>query len=301
MWSKISYYITYYFVYTWMYLHALLPFRLLYVLSDILYLLVYYVVGYRRKIVKKNLKNSFPDKSDKELKKIEKDFYHSFCDYIVETLKLLHISDEEMSKRMVFKNIDLVKDLTKDGNSCLMYLGHYCNWEWVTSITLMFDEKTQLAQIYKPLSNKALDKIFFDLRKRFGSVGIAKNDTLRKIVEMKRSGTQTVIGFMADQTPTKNSIHYWSKFLNQETPLFTGVERIAKQTGFVVTYLDIEKVARGKYVCEVKLISSKSKDEPEFVITERYIREFEKTIQRNPAYWLWTHNRWKYKKEDFQA
>lgn len=299
MWSKISYNITYYFVYGWMLLHALLPFRLLFVLSDILYPIVYYVIKYRRKIVRKNLRNSFPDKSDDELKKIEKEFYHSFCDYIVETLKLLHISDKEMKERITFNNIDLVDDLLKDGNSCLMYLGHYCNWEWVTSITLMFDPKIQLAQIYKPLSNRALDKIFFDLRKRFGSVGIAKHDTLRKIIEMKRGGSQTVIGFMADQTPTKNSIHYWTKFMNQDTPVFTGVERIAKQTGFAVTYLDMQKVGRGKYVCNVKLISRKPKEEPEFAITERYIREFEKTIERNPAYWLWTHNRWKYKKEDF--
>jgi len=299
MWSKISYYITYYLIYGWMYAHALLPFRLLYVLSDILYIVVYHILGYRKKIVRKNLKNSFPDKPDKELKKIEKEFYHNFCDYIVETIKLLHISDAEMQKRMVFNNMDIVKDLMKDGNSCLMYLGHYCNWEWVTSITMMFDENTQLAQIYKPLRNKALDDIFLKLRKRFGSLGIAKGDTLRKIIEMKRSGAQTVIGFMADQTPTKNSIHYWSKFLNQDTPIFTGVERIAKQSGFAVTYLDIKKTGRGKYVCEVKLISSDPKNEPEFAITERYIREFEKTILHNPAYWLWTHNRWKYKKEDF--
>ncbi|MBN9303563.1 lysophospholipid acyltransferase family protein, partial [Dysgonomonas mossii] len=127
--------ILYYILYIWMYLHALLPFRALYILSDFLYFLVYKVIRYRLKVVRINLKNSFPEKTDKELHVIEKEFYHHFCDYFVETLKLLHISDEEMQKRMVFENMDIVKDLMKDGNSALMFLGHYGNWEWVPSIT----------------------------------------------------------------------------------------------------------------------------------------------------------------------
>lgn len=281
-----------------MFLHALLPLRLLYILSDFLYVIVYHVIGYRKKVVKKNLKNSFPEKTENELLKIEREFYHNFCDYIVETIKLAHISDAEMKKRITFKNIDLVKDLMNNGNSCLMFLGHYCNWEWVPAITLEFDSNIQLAQIYKPLKNKALDKIFLDLRSRFGSLSIAKNNTLRRIAEMKKEGKQTVMGFMADQTPIGNSIHYWTKFLNQDTPVFIGVEHIAKRTGFAVTYLDIQKTGRGKYECTVKLISDNPQEEKEYAITEKYIRELEKTILRAPAYWLWSHNRWKYKKPD---
>ncbi|MFR9166890.1 MAG: lysophospholipid acyltransferase family protein [Dysgonomonas sp.] len=291
--------ITYCLMYAWMYLHALLPLKVLYVLSDILYFLTYKVIGYRKKVTRKNLKNSFPDKSQKELLQLEKEFYHHFCDYIVETIKLLHISDKEMQQRIVFNNIEVIKDRMKDGNSCLLFLGHYGNWEWVPAITLQFDPNVVTGQIYRPLKNKAFDEIFLKIRKRFGSVGIAKNDTLRKIVQFKRDRIQTVIGFMSDQTPSKNNIHYWTTFLNQDTAVYTGVERIAKQTGFFVVYLDMAKVSRGKYVCDCKLISEKPKEEPEFAITERYIREFEKTILRNPAYWLWTHNRWKYKKSDF--
>lgn len=292
--------ITYYAVYSWMYLHALLPFRALYILSDFLYIIVYYIVGYRLKMTRKNLKNSFPDKTKAELKKLEKDFYHHFCDYIVETIKLLHISDKEMQKHITFTNIDLIQDLMKDGNSCLMFLGHYGNWEWVPSITLHVNKSIQTAQIYKPLRNKAFDKIFYDLRSRFGSLGIAKHETLRKIITLRKEGKQTLIGFMADQTPSKANIYYWTPFLNQETAVFTGVERIAKQTGFSVVYLDITKTGRGKYICDCKLITDNAKEEPEFAITERYIREFEKTVLLNPAYWLWTHNRWKYKKSDFE-
>lgn len=292
--NKLGYYITYYSLYSWMYLHALLPFRALYVLSDILYIIVYKIVGYRIKVVKSNLKNSFPDKSDEERKDIERKFYHHFCDYFVETIKLLHISDEEAEKRIVFKNTELVKELMKDGNSSLMFLGHYCNWEWVPAITRHFQDGENLGQIYKPLKNRAVDDLFLKIRSRFGSFGIPKDKTLREIVKRRRAGDKLLIGFMADQTPTHNNIHYWTQFLNQRTPVFTGVERIAMQTGFSVVYLDIQKKGRGYYECTVIPIADNPKEEAEFAITEKYIREMEKTILREPAYWLWTHKRWKY-------
>ncbi len=286
-----------------MYLHALLPFSVLYILSDLLYVVVYKIGRYRLRVVKENLRNSFPKKTDKELLTIEKEFYHHFCDYFVETIKLLHISDEEMQKRMQFENIDIVKDLMKDGNSALMFLGHYGNWEWVPSITLNFNGKYSgviLGQIYKPLRNRAVDDIFLKIRSRFGSLGIPKQNTLRSIVNLRRSKTQVLIGFMADQTPSVQNIHYWTEFLNQDTPVFTGVERIAKQTGFAVTYLDIEKLKRGYYRATVRYITDKPADEPEFTITETYIRAMEKTILRNPAYWLWTHKRWKRTREEVE-
>lgn len=260
---------------------------------------MYYIVSYRLKVVRKNLKASFPEKSDKELRKLERRFYHHFSDYFVETIKLLHISDKEIQERLVFKNAELIKDLMKGDNSGIMYLGHYGNWEWVTSINLLFEKDALLGQIYRPLKNKIFDDIFLKIRSRFKSVGIPKNNTLRAIINYKREGQKILIGFMSDQTPAWNNLHYWTKFLNQDTAVFTGVERIAKQTGFWVTYLDIIKVGRGKYTAEVKLITDNPSEEPEFAITEKYIREMEKTILRDPAYWLWTHKRWKYKKEDF--
>lgn len=293
--------ILYYIIYFILYIHALLPFRVLYIMSDILFGLVYYIIGYRRKVVKSNLQSSFPTKSEQELVKLEKQFYHHFCDYFVETIKLLHISDKEIQSRITFKNIELVKDLMKDGNSSIMYLGHYANWEWVPSINLLFDHDTTLGQIYRPLKNEAFDKIFLKIRSRFGSIGIAKKNTLRAMLGFKRDKQKVLIGFISDQTPSKVNIHYWTKFLNHDTPVYIGVERIAKQTGFSVTYLDITKTGRGRYSCEVKLITNSPKEEPEFAITEKYIREMEKTILRNPAYWLWSHRRWKYQKEDFTA
>lgn len=285
-------------IYGIIYLHALLPFRLLYVLSDILYFWAYYVIRYRLKVVRNNLKASFPEKSKDELRKIECQFYHHFCDYVVETIKLLHVSDKEIQERFVFSNMDIVHELMKEGNSGIMYLGHYCNWEWVPSINLLFNDGSLLGQIYRPLKNKVFDEIFLKLRSRFGSIGIPKNNTLRAMVSYKQEGKKMLIGFMADQSPSPNNIHYWTRFLSQETGVYTGVERIAKKTGFFVTYLDIVKTGRGRYTANVKLITANPKDEPEFAITEQYIREMETTILRNPAYWLWTHKRWKHKKED---
>lgn len=292
--------ILYYIVYAVLYLHALLPLRVLYIFADILYIPLYYIIRYRVTVVRKNLKNSFPDKNIKELRQIEKEFYHHFCDYFVETIKLLHITDSEIRERITFDNMDIVKDLMEDNKSCIMFLGHYANWEWVPSITLEFTDGTLLGQIYRPLKNKAFDNIFLKLRSRFGSVSIPKNNTLRSMIEFKKENKKVLIGFMSDQTPSVANIHYWTNFLNQETPVYTGVERIAKKTGFSVTYLDIIKTGRGKYKCYVKLITADPKNEPEFAITEKYIREMERTILRHPAYWLWTHKRWKHKRSDVE-
>ncbi|SHF69813.1 lysophospholipid acyltransferase family protein [Dysgonomonas macrotermitis] len=289
--------VVYYIVYAILYIHALLPFRILYILSDILYVPVYYIIRYRLKVVRRNLKASFPEKNDKELKKIEQDFYHHLCDYFVETIKLLHVTNDEIQSRITFNNIDLVEKLMENGRSSIMFLGHYGNWEWVPSINLLFAEDTLLGQIYRPLKNKAFDDLFLKIRSRFGSVSIAKNNTLRAILEYKKENRKILIGFMSDQTPSYSNIHYWTEFLNQDTPVYTGVERIAKKTGFSVTYLDITKTGRGKYNCEVKLITAEPDKEPEFAITEKYIREMEKTILRQPAYWLWSHKRWKHKRD----
>lgn len=297
--KKIGYYITYYSVYSWMYLHSLLPLKLLYILSDILYCLVYKLIGYRVKVVRKNLKNAFPEKSNQELIALEKEFYHHFCDYFVETIKLLHISNEEAEKRIVCKNTELVKQLMQDGKSCLMFLGHYGNWEWVPALTNKFseDKNEHIGQIYRRLKNKAMDDIFLKIRSRFGSFGIEKNDTLREIIRLKKENKRFLIAFIADQSPSPNNIYYWTNFLNQDTAVFTGVERIAKKADFAVIYLDMVKKKRGYYECSLSLITDDPASEPEFAITEMYIRKMEKTILRNPAYWLWTHKRWKYTRE----
>ena len=278
---------------------AILPLRLMYFFSDLLYFIVYHIVRYRRRLTQKNLLNAFPDKTASERKAIEKRFYHHFCDYFYETIKLLHISDSEMKQRFVFKNIESIDSYLKDDRPVILMLGHYGNWEWVTSITLWVKENrnTVVGQIYRPLKNKAFDQFFLRLRKRFNSVGFAKNDIYRDIIKMRRSNQNWLLGFISDQKPPGNGLHYWTTFLNQDTPVLVGAERIAKQTNAVVCFLDIVQVKRGYYEGQVKLITDCPKDDPEFEISERYMQCMEKTILRDPSFWLWTHNRWKFKRE----
>ena len=191
MGNKILYAI----VYSWAKIHALLPMRILYILSDILYFLIYYVIGYRIKVVRKNLSDSFPEKTDIELRRLERCFYHHFADYIVETIKLAHISLSELQQRGFIVNPEVLNDLLDKGHSCCMLLmGHYGNWEWLSGSTTRLKD-CRMYQIYRPLNNQAIDKLFIYLRTKFGSFGIKKNDTLRDIIALKREGIRSLVIF----------------------------------------------------------------------------------------------------------
>ena len=284
-------------LYFYFWLHALLPLKILYILSDILFFPMFYIVRYRRKLVYQNMKDSFPEKSEKEIRRMEKAFYHHFCDYIVETIKLLHISDKETRKRVKFHNTEALQEIVDNGGSCLMLLGHYGNWEFVPSVTLWMRKGSVIfAQIYRPLKNKWFDRFFLKLRGRYHSECIAKQDTLRSILRYKSSGRPSITGFMADQTPSPANIHHWVNFLNHDTPVFTGVEKIAHKVGFSVFYFDVEKIKRGYYSVTIREISKNPKETEEFEITNKYMEMMETTILRAPEYWLWTHNRWKHKR-----
>ena len=294
MWNKIQYAL----IYSWVKVHALLPMWALYILSDILYVLVYKVVRYRVKVVRQNMKASFPDKSDTELRRLEREFYHHFADYVVETIKLAHISLEELQRRAFLKNPELVDTLMEKGHTCfILLMGHYGNWEFVPSVTLWMRKGSVIfAQIYRPLKNKWFDRFFLKLRGRYHSECIAKQDTLRSILRYKSSGRPSITGFMADQTPSPANIHHWVNFLNHDTPVFTGVEKIAHKVGFSVFYFDVEKIKRGYYSVTIREISKNPKETEEFEITNKYMEMMETTILRAPEYWLWTHNRWKHKR-----
>lgn len=289
----------YYLIFTFWFAFSLLPLCVLYFFSDLLYFPLYYCIRYRRKVVRQNLVSSFPEKSMKEIVKIEKKFYSYFCDYLVETIKLFTISEKQMRRRMKFEGVEEVKASFDEGRPCSLYLGHYCNWEWITSLPLHFDEDVVSGQIYHVLENKVFNDLFLRARSRFRAVNIPMAETLRKIVSYRRDGRKMIIGFISDQAPFWNNIHYWTDFLNHDTPVLTGAERIARQVGFAVYYADITRVKRGYYVCRLKKLSDDPRKLEEFQLTEIYFRELEKTIQRDPQYWLWTHKRWKRTREEF--
>ncbi|MDO5523006.1 MAG: lysophospholipid acyltransferase family protein [Bacteroidia bacterium] len=290
--------IAFYLLYGAVNLIAMLPFGVLYLIADFLYVIVYYVVGYRRNVVRKNLVNSFPNKKEAEITRIEKKFYRHLCDYGVETIKMLRISDKEIRKRMVFKNPEVINRLTKDGNSCLLSLGHYGNWEWVPSIGLHLLPGVERGHVYKTLKSKAFDELFLRIRSRFSAKPIEMKKVYRTIIHNRNNNITMVIGFLSDQRPPANSRDiFWTTFLNQDTQVLTGMERIAQQMGFSVAYLDIKKVKRGHYVGNFSVISVDGSNEEQHSIMEKYTRKLEETILNEPAYYLWSHNKWSRKKQ----
>lgn len=294
MWTRIQYAL----LYSWAKAHAILPMPVLYVLADILYVLIYRVARYRLKVVRRNMKASFPDKTKTELRRLERDFYHHFADYIVETVKLAHISPSEVLTRAHLKNPEVVTRLQEEGQDTVMVLmGHYGNWEWLTAYALLFPE-SKLWQIYRPLKSKAVDRLFANLRTRFGSYGMKKNDAVRDMIKLKQEGSKNIVIFIADQTPSPANLHYWTTFLSQDTPVLNGAERIARKLDLPVVFLDVQKVKRGYYTVELKLMTEHAAQTAENEITEAYARMMETMILRAPAYWLWTHKRWKYKRTD---
>lgn len=287
--------VLYYIFYAFVWLISFLPLPVLYLLSYVIYGLAYYVVKYRRKVVRTNLVNSFPEKSLEEIEKIEKAYYLHFADVVVETIKLMHISDDEMRQRMQFTNPEVLSDFCEKGKSVIVMLGHYGNWEWIPSIYMNYDGIVG-GELYRPLKNKFFDGFFLKLRSRFGTLNIPKNDALRTIVTLRRENKTFALGFIADQTPSKNNLHYWNTFLHQDTPFLTGPERIAKSGGYAVIYFDVRKIERGYYSCELITIAEDAKNTAENEITDKYVELFEKTIRRDPSCWLWSHKRWKHKR-----
>lgn len=281
-------------------LGSYLPMWWHYFWSDVFYIIVYYIVGYRKKIVRKNLRDSFPDKSEAELRKIEKKFYGWFCDYVVESVKMISMSEDFMKKHLVFKGAERIEQSVSEGKSCGCYLGHLGNWEWITSLPLWISAPTaQCAQIYHKLENKSADDFFLNLRERWGAICIPMAETMRKIVQQESEGKHLVIGFIADQVPFWNNIHYWTNFLNHETGVFTGTERIIKKRGMDAYYIHVTMPKRGYYECEFRLLSDDAKSTADNEITEMYMRALEDNINEMPYIWLWSHNRWKRGKEEW--
>lgn len=276
------------------------PLRVLYVFSDFASWFLHSVLGYRRKVTGENLRSSFPEKSDKEIADIERKFYRFLTDYAFETLKLLHISESAMRRRMRVINPELVNDAVSRGQSVTLLLGHYCNWEWVSSLPLYFDKETIPAQVYHHLHSKVMDKIFMKIRTRFKSNNIEMADIMRSLITWKREGRPSVTGFIADQCPGLD-IHLFLDFLNHDTGVYTGPERIAKFLDSEVLFCHLSRPRRGEYALRFVKITDTPKNESTFDITHRYFKMLEDNIREAPEYWLWSHRRWKRTRADFMA
>jgi KDO2-lipid IV(A) lauroyltransferase len=288
--SALFYYVSLPFIY----LLALIPFPLLYLFSDGVYLLLYYVLRYRREVVRQNLIKAFPEKQENEIRGIEKRFFRYFCDLFLETFKTLIISRENMVKHCRFEpeTLAIFNQLAVENQSFMVVMGHFGNWEWGGN-TFSICCKHQLYVIYHPLSNKFFNGLIYGMRTRFGTRLIPMKDTMREM--LKNRGALTATAFIADQSPLPEHA-YWMEFLNQDTPVFLGIERIALKIRYPIVYITIKRVKRGYYRVFAERIELPLLIQKTGTITEIHSRRLEADIRSQPENWLWTHRRWKHER-----
>ncbi len=291
--------ITYYIFYGFAWLISLLPFWMLHGLADFIYVLLYYITGYRKKVTNQNLRNAFPDKDEKWIRKTSRKFYRNLADITVEDIKVLTIRQKKLAKRYRYVNTEIMEDIFKQNRSVILACGHCGNWEWMgNTLGPLFINYKGYA-IVKPLQNPYFDGFMNGLRNRYIKDSIIyMRDTLRTMV--KRKDKVTLYAFAADQTPSNPQAAYWGKFMNQDTPFYLGVEKIARTLDIPVIFIDLYREKRGYYVGELSLITDSSKSTKEGEITEAYMQMLEEAIRRHPGNWLWSHRRWKHKRKQIE-
>lgn len=276
-----------------LWLISCLPHRLFYAFSDFVCFLVYRVVGYRRRLVRSNLMTSFPEKSLQEIIKIEKEFYQHFCDIMLEMLKTFQFSEEEMKKRMVFTNLEVLNPFFQDKKSFIIMCGHYASYEWLLSLALYLP--CQAYAVYTPISNRYFDRLIQKSRSRFKSFLVSRYKIQDKLKEYLLKDSVIALGLASDQSPSNSKKQYFRDFLGVKVPVFTGAERIAKQFDLPVIFAEIERVKRGYYQTEFKIITQNPLQESSYKITDIFTELLENQIRKNPKHYLWTHNRFKHR------
>ncbi|TAL57753.1 MAG: lipid A biosynthesis acyltransferase [Bacteroidetes bacterium] len=286
--------IGFYFALPFIYFISILPFPVLYLLSDFVFVLIYYVIGYRRSVVTENMHNSFPEKSKEEIAVLRKKFYRYLTDLILETFKTLTISKTSMLKhcRMNEGSIQLMNKFYHEKKSCILVLGHLGNWEWGGN-TFSATCKHPLYVIYHPLENQYFNRLVVGMRTRFGTKLIEMKNTFRDMISTANEVNATA--FIADQTPPPESA-YWTKFLNQETPVFQGTEKIARKLNYPVVNITVKRVHRGYYDLCAEVLCEGPASTSEGEISELHTRKLEEQIRLQPETWLWSHRRWKHKR-----
>lgn len=278
-------------------LFSSLPFWLLYALSDLLFVLNYYLIGYRRQVVLTNLRNSFPNKTEAEIQSIARKFYQYLSDQFVETFKTLTISEVELDKRVKLLNPEVMNRLYDQGQSVVHLLGHHANWEWYAK-QLARHTKHQLFFVYKPLSNKGMDRVMIDLRTRFGVMAVPMKAVFKTIESFKTRPHASFFG--GDQSPMRHNKYIWLNFLNQETAVYLGAEDIAKKYGQAVVFGKMRRIKRGYYTITLELITANPAATAPGEITAAHTRALEEFLQEQPEYWLWSHKRWKLKRAEVE-
>lgn len=273
---------------------SMLPLRVLFVLSDFLYLVAYKLVGYRTKVVRMNMTNSFPEKSPKEIQQLMNQFYSHFCDLIVESLKGFSMSREEAIARCKLMDPEPFEKYYQEGKSVVIVGGHYGNWE-LLAVAIGAQMNLKVKALYAPLSNKFFDKKMMETRSKYGLILVPKTAATAMFDNLEKEPSFFIFG--SDQSPqSPNKKLLWTTFLHQETAVQLGAEKYAKMYNLPVIYGQIDKVKRGYYEFNTSLITATPNELPDLAIMEQYTRMLESGIRAMPQYWLWTHKRWKHKR-----
>jgi Kdo2-lipid IVA lauroyltransferase/acyltransferase len=273
-----------------LYLFSMLPFRVLYIFSDGIAFIVYYIIRYRRDVVANNLLIAFPEKTEAERKKIEKEFYKGFIDNFIETIKLFSMSAKELEKRFV-GNFEVVNDLYATGKKVQLHSGHFFNWEFANA-GYSHNFKYPLVTVYMPITNKILDRAFIYMRKRFGAILIPATDFSNAFLPYSK--TQYCLALVGDQNPGGPDKAYWTKFFGKMTPIVKGPERTAKISDTAVVMCNFYKVKRGYYRSDMVLLTTDPRNLPHGEITRQMMQFVEQSIRNNPSCYLWSHRRWKF-------
>ncbi|MHA6280361.1 lysophospholipid acyltransferase family protein [Salinimicrobium sp. CAU 1759] len=280
--------------YPFLWLISVLPFRLFYLFSDLVFVIVFYVARYRRTTVLENLTLVFPHKPVEELKKIRKNFYRHMVDMFLEMVKSISISNEELKKRFVFKNVEEIQKIREMDKSILLACGHYASYEWMNALQLYGLDYRGFG-VYKKVKNRYFDQMAKDIRGRYDGILIPTAKATKTITFNEKQGIKGVYAMIADQSPRLDRSKAWASFMGIQVPVFMGLEQLSRSLDMVVVYLHVEKVKRGHYVASFKTISYDPAQEPEYLITRSYFENLEAQIKKEPEYYLWTHKRWKHR------
>lgn len=285
--------LVYILVYPIIWIISIFPMRLLYFVSETTFFLIYYIIGYRRKVVKENLVLVFPEKSEKEIKTITRKFYHHLCDMILESIKSLSISEAELKKRYKFTNVDEILNLEKQNKSIILMMGHYASWEWLFILQKYVNHKGYA--VYKKIENKYFDRLVKRIRAKHQTQLITNKETIRRLEAAKIRGELTINGFISDQSAKHWKTNHWQEFMGVKVPVITGAEMLAKKLDMAVVFVETKKVKRGYYETTFKTIALHPRAHNDFDITDIFLKLVEGQIREEPAYYLWSHKRWKYR------
>lgn len=272
---------------------ARLPLGVLYGVSDFITFIFRHVLHYRKKVIEDNLRACFPEKSEEEIQKIKNGFYSHLADLIMESIKLLHISDKELDRRIEVRGAEMVDECAATNTPVMLYLGHYGNWEWVQDISRFYKGDIESYYVYKPLRDPGSNHIFATLRHRFDAEGLEQKGVARALLRFRAEKKNFIVGFIADQRPNREHSPGLTTFFGRPTDFFIAAEPLGDRLKARHIYLDVEKTGRGSYRFTFKPIipTDTETDNP---VTKEYFKMLEATIRRQPPYWLWSHKRWLY-------